>query len=420
MRWIWGVLGLIALGIAGVVFFQLRGTSEQSKAQRLGLKTDFEDLSRQDSAKGAFVLYESLQLPDSTSLESVRSFLRTGVMSPGARQLLDVTDFAAIEQIAARERLAPSYDWDRPVNWTFLWLSPSSKAVSLLAARAVARSQTGDVSGCAQDVERAVSLIRQQGEIGFIFCYSLRARSLQDLAQALSLVCASRADDKKALAELRSAIGGLADVEKFDAIRHELAMGICAIDQIARGEMSIEDLSSGSNRPSGKYDAIEARLVQEHRDEIVAYYVNDFTSLLEHWGNYQALKSARDALDSRPFTTTDIVAVHARIISMILVPIIEGAFAAEAKNDAHIRGIRIGLAAYEGRARNGTWPTLAEAAAVAGVSASDPFGGELSYEVRNGQVFLYSKYMDGTDQGGNPQRPTRGAPYDLVLFGSYS
>ena len=80
--------------------------------------------------------------------------------------------------------------------------------------------------------------------------------------------------------------------------------------------------------------------------------------------------------------------------------------------------MRIGVAATILQARNGEWPTLAEAAEYRCTSLDDPFGKRLRYKAEGARLLVYSVGPDGIDGGGARRKTgqTGRDAFDIAVF----
>ena len=390
------------------------------EAERLGLKTTFDDLRYRDIAPedDAAPLYASYEPTYSDeTLGAIRDFVSKNENRKEIERLVNSVDFSQIELITSRPHFKMTGDWDRMVEWLLPQFMHAKYMAVMLCARAVVRAQNDDIDGCVDDIARVAALIGHLDQQGWAIAALVRHTLVSYLAKSVTKIARtlmSRPDD---LTQIASALDEIQEPEDMDSFRYEIAFALSGVGMVERGDVSIRQLAGYSSASDEPIDEFEMQLYKNNSEDIRKIIVREYVVFAKAWDDLDELKRLSDSFEDDFELSSGPIDSAAHVFLEITLFNYHQMRTSELTQQAVVRGMKIGIAATILRARTGERATLKEAAKAAGVSSKDPFGGELQF--RNYTLpFIYTVRDDG-DQGGNGrERPLE--PYDVVCFGRTS
>lgn len=389
------------------------------RAEELGIYTNLDTLQYREvpPEDDAAPLYDRFEYLDPDDRQVVRDFATRGLERDKAVAILESVDFDLLEEIASRPSFKVDGDWSRINEWPLPWIGNSKAMTDRLAARALQRAQDGDATGCMDDISRITVIADHQTQQGFMIGHMVHSGILGRLARTVDQISKVFSDDPENLQLLLTVLSDIKESYDFDHVRHELAFSLAYVNELAAGHLSLADISNGPMTPSTPPTAAETKRINDNKETYKRILVSEYVKFFEVWDDLDALEALQEDLDKRTSATSnDIDKLTENIIFSVVVPSMRQARVAELRTAAYARGMRIGVAATILKSQNREWPTLEEAAALAGVTSDDPFGGTLRYVEDEYGLFIYTVNEDGDDQGGQ-SRLNRNDPYDIVLFG---
>ncbi|MCH8978816.1 MAG: hypothetical protein IH945_06185 [Armatimonadetes bacterium] len=412
---------LVLIGCSGSKSGRSAASDPYVRANELGLYTDLTYLSQRSVPEGtdAAPLYDKLGQNYSWQMTpAFYDYLNGEAGRDAAEQILEVTDFSVIEEITTRPNFVLNRDWTKPIEWILPEISQSKSMSRLLCTRALYRVQDGRIDDAAQDLRRVATLQEHMRQYGMALSQLTRSSNLTILARAAQQIAVELSDRPGELQLILDELSAIAEPENLDTIRHEIALVRGSIGQLRRGDLSLEEFSASPLGPTpAPPNPFDVARIDKYGDEIERYVTSLYVRCAEVWQDRDQLASVYQAIEDElePTASDGYKTVLTKTIAMMLGPM-DGLQAYEDRQRAHLRTMRIGVAATILRAGDGDWPTLDEAAKYAGTSVQDPFGDRLRYKAEGPKLLVYSVGPDGTDEGGARTREEREDPYDLAVF----
>lgn len=393
------------------------------RAKALGLYTDLTYLSERTVPEGtdAAPLYEEFGFNYTwETYEPLLEYLRGESDRDAVATILDGLDFPGVEKIASRPNFVLNRDWSKPIEWLLPEISQSKDMTRALCARALYRVQDGRTSEAAEDFRRIATLQKHMSQYGMSLSQLARISNLAIVAITTEQIANELAGRPEELQLILDELAAIAEPEDFDTIRSEIAFAISSFRYVRRGDMSLDTFTDtslgGSITPPNPFDVAR---IESHGDDIERYVVSLFIRCAEVWQDREQLAATyQDIQDELGAKGSDYGETLAKIVALVILPMLDGLQEVEDKQRAHLRSTRIGVAATILRARDGVWPTLDMAAEYAGTSLDDPFGDRLRYKADGARLLVYSVGPDGTDEGGarRRNRQTVEDPFDIAVF----
>lgn len=408
----------ILFGLAAVYGLSAAGFSKW-RADRL--ENDLQAAVQQAKAAGLMTTlaeFEASLLPHNQQAadawNSAAEMLRSSGTHPTKRNAffdfmqaskkLDDPDVASMEHLM--EKAKPYLDalkhaasfgpFVRKKNWNDTWAVDFPEASSFTSA-ARSFSVAAVLSASKGDAEKAVEYLEfcrhtisiasaQPHMIGCVVaaaCYSMTCT-------AIAIVGGFLHSDSNALDKLQAIADSLPLPVFKDVLGHELVMLRLGMKQIAEGQV----------RPSsllGYINAAEELLLQRATKEAEVIILRHITEVAVAWGDLAKVSDLSADMEARDDPFFD----PAGTLAARLLPRLDMALSLSKRTEAMAASARIGVAALRIRAKTGAWPTLDEAATLAGVDAEDPFSGDrLRYVATKRELRVYSVGLNRRDDGG--------------------
>ncbi|MCH7903606.1 MAG: hypothetical protein IH944_03460 [Armatimonadetes bacterium] len=375
------------------------------RAKALGLYTDLTYLSQRSVPEGtdAAPLYEEFGFNYTWETRNpLLEYLRGESDRDAVATILDGLDFPGVEKIASRPNFVLNRDWSKTMEWLLPEISQSRDMTRALCARALYRVQDGRTSEAAHDFRRIATLQEHMSQYGMSLSQLTRISNLAIVAITTEQIANELVSQPEELQLILDELAAIAEPEDFDTIRSEIAFAISSFRYVRRGDMSLDTFTdtslSGSITPPNPFDVAR---IESHGDDIERYLVSLFVRCAEVWQDREQLAATyQDIQDELGAKGSGYGETLAKIVALVVLPFLDSHQEVEDKQRAHLRSMSIGVAATIMRARNGEWPTLAEAAEYGGTSLDDPFGKRLRYKADGARLLVYSVGPDGIDGDG--------------------
>jgi hypothetical protein len=389
-----------------------------AKASELGIPTDAKALnaSRPGSENGAAVHYAKLTgLVESQHVGILDRYLKGQATDQEADKAIAglAGEIKTMDAAVALQDFAPQRDYTRGMEIDYKEYDPMQRVAIVYVAKALRAAKKGNTQAALEDFRKAGVVARHA--------------STEDVAMAeyLTTVCLDHwfrgavkaAEASEAIRPgLATMMKGLPEVEARAGVGTDFALIKTTIARIRSGEVTYSKVAGWDTPPmvAGKPmdDILKANLDMAER-----YALEFVVRAYENWENrgkiVEMLHAAQHSSNEETPEDTVIHALEALAMTFTL-PLKNG----EALTQAQRETLSIAMAASDIMKRTGKAPTLAEAAASAGVGETDPFSNK-PYVLKeaDGKVTVYSVGLDEKDDGGKPYVPgeTQGTDISVRL-----
>jgi hypothetical protein len=316
-----------------------------------------------------------------------------------------------MDAAVAKPSFAPKRDFAVGMQVQYKEYDPMQKAVVIYAARALRSTTKGDVPSALEDFRKA----------GVVTNHA----AMEDLAMSeyLTTVCLDHwfrsatkaAEQSAAIREgLVTLMKGLPAVQARTGVSTDFVLIKTTIDRIRSGEVTYSKVA-GFDSPAMVDGKPMDDILLANLDMAERYALDFVVKAYESWGDrkkvVELLHGAQHASQEESAENTVIHALEALAMTFTM-PLQNG----EALTKAERETLALAIIASDIRKRTGKAPTLAEAAAAAGVDETDPFSGK-PYVLKesDGKITVYSVGLDEKDDGGKPYIPGESQGTDISV-----
>ncbi|MDQ2987231.1 MAG: hypothetical protein M3R13_11045 [Armatimonadota bacterium] len=426
--WIPCLLGLIAVGacndkpdVPSVIgadhkHIDAAPTSvSMAKAKELGMPLSVEDIAAARAGKTdeAGAMYRKLvDLSDSEPARVLERYLKgQATDSEADRALTDLAPrFGAIEAAAAAASFAPQRDFALGMQVVYTEYEPMQRACIALVARGLRKAEKRDAAKAAADFEKAAAIISQAASEDLSMSEYLTTVLTDHWWRG---AIGALETDRSMGGTLAAIAAEIPRVEAKKGVGTDLALIRATIARIKSGTVTyskVAGLSSPAMIDGKSMDDILMENIDKAEDYATAFVVAAYENWADRTKVMGLLHQAEHASTEESPQTTALHAFEALAMAFTS-PLKNG----EALSRAEIDCLRIAVAARE-LADSGKTPTLTEAAKIAGVDETDPFGDKpYVLKTTGGKVVVYSVGLDGEDNNGKPYVPGEMKGTDIVV-----
>lgn len=318
-----------------------------------------------------------------------------------------INDFLSVyEPLAKSKRFVPIRDLRDIVSVMMPELPCMKEVVKGYAFRAIYHALTGNKSKCFEDLLYA-SNITQQVNNDYTMISRMVEYALQVIIyKSVSHIAIIYVKDAEVLEELKRFTQSFSLGDPKKHISTEMIMGrqICNYyrnPHLSQGESpdEIETLDHPVFGAFGNY------LIRANIDKSEMLIVSFCIKIVAAWDDYEKVDKIQKTLEHKAIS-------NIWNVEYIVPTIYMGMFGTfkekEVMTIAHQKCVLIGLSALKHRAKTGAFPTLHQAAEMAGVSTKDPYlknQQDLKYKIEGERFIVYSVGKNKKDDDGK----TRGA-----------